>query len=397
MNKKIKVFEVFAGIGSQFKALKNIEKSLDIEVESLGLIEWYLDAIISYQKIHLYKSKKVNVSRELMLSQLQFLTLSKDSKSPVSKNYFMKQNEEKLNNYYQYLLPFINTITNPNQDKKFYTDINKVQIIPKDIDIFTYSFPCQDLSQQGNQLGIQNNTRSGLLLQVKRILKQNQDRLPKTLLMENVKSLTNKKFMSQFEDWIKFLETLGYNSSWKVLNSTDFGSSQNRERVFMVSKLNNKPFKWPLKIKHNNDLSRILESNFQPTAQILELTSKIKEKGITEFKTTTNNISKAFIKNWSNFNSENYIYNNKGFGPTLTASGANSRLKFYFKNKDIFRYINAYESFKYMGFSSKDVDKILETNLVSENKIIFMAGNSISVEVLEYIFKNLILEIKEEF
>ncbi|CRH24715.1 Uncharacterised protein [Chlamydia trachomatis] len=50
-----------------------------------------------------------------------------------------------------------------------------------------------------------------------------------------------------------------------------------------------------------------------------------------------------------------------------------------------------------MGFSSKDVDKILETNLVSENKIIFMAGNSISVEVLEYIFKNLILEIKEEF
>lgn len=370
---------------------------MDIEVESLGLIEWYLDAIISYQKIHLYKSKKVNVSIELMLSQLQSLTLSKDSKSPVSKNYFMKQNEEKLNNYYQYLLPFINTITNPNQDKKFYTDINKVQIIPKDIDIFTYSFPCQDLSQQGNQLGIQDNTRSGLLLQVKRILKQNQDRLPKTLLMENVKSLTNKKFMSQFEDWIKFLETLGYNSSWKVLNSTDFGSSQNRERVFMVSKLNNKPFKWPLKIKHNNDLSRILESNFQPTAQILELTSKIKEKGITEFKTTTNNISKAFIKNWSNFNSENYIYNNKGFGPTLTASGANSRLKFYFKNKDIFRYINAYESFKYMGFSSKDVDKILETNLVSENKIIFMAGNSISVEVLEYIFKNLILEIKEEF
>ncbi|SYV90896.1 hypothetical protein [Mesomycoplasma hyorhinis] len=72
-------------------------------------------------------------------------------------------------------------------------------------------------------------------------------------------------------------------------------------------------------------------------------------------------------------------------------------MKFYFKNKDIFRYINAYESFKYMGFSSKDVDKILETNLVSENKIIFMAGNSISVEVLEYIFKNLILEIKEEF
>ena len=72
-------------------------------------------------------------------------------------------------------------------------------------------------------------------------------------------------------------------------------------------------------------------------------------------------------------------------------------MKFYFKNKDIFRYINVYEFFKYMGFFLKDVDKILEINLVLENKIIFMVGNFILVEVFEYIFKNLILEIKEEF
>ena len=122
-----------------------------------------------------------------------------------------------------------------------------------------------------------------------------------------------------------------------------------------------------------------------------------KEKGIIEFKIIINNIFKVFIKNWSNFNLQNYIYNNKGFGFILIVFGVNLRLKFYFKNKDIFRYINVYEFFKYMGFFLKDVDKILEINLVLENKIIFMVGNFILVEVFEYIFKNLILEIKEEF
>lgn len=397
MKKIINVFEVFAGVGSQLRALKNIEEELGVEIKSLGLVEWYIDAIVSYQTIHSHEEKNSYVSKEVMISELQQLTLSKDSKIPVSKNYFTKQNEEKLTKYYQYCLPFIETLKNPNSEKLYYTDINKVNVIPKDIDIFTYSFPCQDLSQQGNQLGIQEDTRSGLLLQVKRILKQNKDRLPKTLLMENVKSLTNKKFISQFEDWIKFLKELGYTSTWKVINSTDFGSAQNRERVFMVSKLNKKAYNWPVKIKHNKTLKNILDTDSEITNQVLELTSKIKRKGITEFKTTSNNITKAFIKDWSNFNSENYVYKNEGFGPTLTASGANSRLKFYFKNKDIFRYINYQEAFKYMGFTKQDANKIMKTNLVSENKIIFMAGNSISVEVLEHIFKNLIFEIKKEF
>ncbi|UWV83698.1 DNA cytosine methyltransferase [Mycoplasmopsis felis] len=52
-------------------------------------------------------------------------------------------------------------------------------MLPSNIDIFTYSFPCQDISQQGKQKGINEQTRSGLLLQVKRILEINKDNLPK--------------------------------------------------------------------------------------------------------------------------------------------------------------------------------------------------------------------------
>ncbi|WP_308506950.1 DNA cytosine methyltransferase [Mycoplasma tauri] len=70
--------------------------------------------------------------------------------------------------------------------------------MPKSIDILTYSFPCQDLSQQGKQRGLGKNTRSGLLYQIERILKLNKDRLPRILLLENVKALTSKKFINGF-------------------------------------------------------------------------------------------------------------------------------------------------------------------------------------------------------
>lgn len=52
--------------------------------------------------------------------------------------------------------------------------------------------------------------------------------------------------------------------------------------------------------------------------------------------------------------------------------------------------MNSLESFLYMGFDVEDYEKVKKTNLVSDNKIIFTAGNSISVEVLSNIFEKLI-------
>ncbi|MCU4116897.1 DNA cytosine methyltransferase [Mycoplasma zalophi] len=254
--------------------------------------------------------------------------------------------------------------------------------------MFTYSFPCQDLSQQGKQKGILQGTRSGLLLEVQRILENNKNRLPKILLMENVKALASKKFKDAFEKWIVFLESLGYTSSWKILNSVDYGSAQNRERVFMVSILNSKKeFQWPKKINHENTLETIIKFNNDDEFSKFNFLLK-KER--TNFKETNSKINKSIIKDYTKFNSENYLYLPKGYGATLTASGANSRLKFYFEKENKIRAITDIESFLYMGFSEKDALRIKNTNLINKNKMIFLAGNSISIEVLKSIFTEII-------
>ncbi len=54
--------------------------------------------------------------------------------------------------------------------------------------------------------------------------------LPKYLLLENVKNLVGKKFKQQFEEWIKYLDELGYNTYWEILNAKNYGIPQNREK-----------------------------------------------------------------------------------------------------------------------------------------------------------------------
>ncbi|WP_337902598.1 DNA (cytosine-5-)-methyltransferase [Mesomycoplasma ovipneumoniae] len=282
---------------------------------------------------------------------------------------------------------------NKNNYYPWYSDIHQVNQIPKNIDIFTYSFPCQDLSTQGLQKGLNPSTRSGLLWQIKRILENNLDNLPKVLLLENVKNLASQKFRAEFNNWINFLKTLGYKSKWKILNSTDFGSSQNRQRVFMVSWLTNKKFEWPTPIKHNNNLKKILDFTHLPNEE--NLASKIFKYQLTSPRITNSRIKKKEIINFTKFNSENYIYYPDFFGPTLTASGANSRLKFLFQENYI-REINFYESFKYMGFTAHDAHKIYKTNLVQPKSIIFLAGNSISIEVLKALFEKIVLLLEKE-
>lgn len=111
-------------------------------------------------------------------------------------------------------------------------------------DLLTYSFPCQDLSTGGKTLGMSkgSGTRSGLLWEIERILNElnTENRLPKYLLMENVKAilaLSNKK---DFDIWKSFLKSLGYDNEVMTLSGIDFGVPQDRERCFMVSVLNGK-------------------------------------------------------------------------------------------------------------------------------------------------------------
>lgn len=108
-------------------------------------------------------------------------------------------------------------------------------------------------------------TRSGLLLHVERLLIDSVIRgdQPKYLLMENVKGLVSKKFKPDFDRWLERLEQLGYNNYWQVLNAKDYGVPQNRERVFVVSIRKDTDingYKFPEKIPLIKRLKDVLEN-----------------------------------------------------------------------------------------------------------------------------------------
>ena len=137
-------------------------------------------------------------------------------------------------------------------------DISKIN--PSDIpdhDLFTYSFPCQDLSVAGKQAGLGKGTRSGLLYECEKVIEAKK---PKYLLLENVKNLVGKKFKPQFDEWLSYLEDLGYTNYWQVLNAKDYGVPQNRERVFVVSILGeHKPYEFPKAMSLDKCIADILE------------------------------------------------------------------------------------------------------------------------------------------
>jgi DNA (cytosine-5)-methyltransferase 1 len=112
--------------------------------------------------------------------------------------------------------------------------------------IVTYSFPCQDLSVAGHGKGMTkgSGTRSGLLWEVERLLNEVEE-LPQILLMENVPQVHSKKNMSDFQNWLDFLESKGYQTYWQDLNAMNYGVAQSRNRCFALSILGGGEFKFP--------------------------------------------------------------------------------------------------------------------------------------------------------
>lgn len=104
----------------------------------------------------------------------------------------------------------------------------------REVDLFTYSSPCQDISQAGKQMGLQagSGTRSALLWRVADAVAVLR---PKYLLQENVAALVSQKFMPDFQKWLDKLSSLGYVSRWARLNAKNYGVPQNRDRVFCIS------------------------------------------------------------------------------------------------------------------------------------------------------------------
>ena len=110
-------------------------------------------------------------------------------------------------------------------------DITKIdeKVIP-DHDILCAGFPCQPFSISGKQKGF-DDTRGTLFFEICRIIDKKR---PKVVFLENVKHLIHHDHGHTLEIILNKLEDLGYQVSWKVLNGSDFGVPQNRERIIIV-------------------------------------------------------------------------------------------------------------------------------------------------------------------
>lgn len=127
--------------------------------------------------------------------------------------------------------------------------------------MMTYSFPCQDLSVAGKGKGMTkgSGTRSGLLWEVERLLNET-DYLPQVLVMENVPQVHSKKNMPDFQNWLNYLESRGYKTFWQDLNAMDYGIPQSRNRCIAVSILGDYSFEFPKPIHLETVMADFLET-----------------------------------------------------------------------------------------------------------------------------------------
>lgn len=150
----------------------------------------------------------------------------------------------------------------PQYADRNFGDISKIDWnqVP-DFDLFTYSFPCTDISSAGQQKGLQkgSGTRSSLLWECQKAIEVKR---PKYCLMENVSALVSEKFLPFQEEWERLMCRYGYDNFNKILNAKDYGIPQNRERIFMVSIHNHqKQYHFPEPIPLDKRLKDVLEKN----------------------------------------------------------------------------------------------------------------------------------------
>jgi len=138
------------------------------------------------------------------------------------------------------------------------TEIDAKEI--PDHDLILAGFPCQPFSHAGLKLGF-DDMRGTLFFDVARIIAEKR---PAMVLLENVKGFVNHDRGRTFSTIKEVLEEeLGYSVFHKVLNASDFGLPQNRERIFIVcfdkDKFENPDFKFPEPTGIETRLGDILE------------------------------------------------------------------------------------------------------------------------------------------
>lgn len=354
----LKVFEAFSGVGAQHMALRN----LNVDYEIVATCDIDPTAILAYYYVHKKNSERLDEKKDIILNYL-----NQKGIGSLKKN--SKLNIDELKKLYTASIV-----------SKNLGDIKKIEKeeIPEH-DIFTYSFPCQDISSVGTRKGldIDSGTRSSLLWECKKII---ETKRPKYLLLENVKNLTIGKNKKNFDAWLDYLKEQGYDNYCKIFDAKDYGIPQRRPRVIVVSKLG----------KSSIDLVK---------------DNKGKSKTINDIIDTTQ-------KNWDIFSPKAEVKGEIQEGQCLflddrdwkmngvmisevcsTQRAGRTGLKLIKKeNGKLYeRKLSALECCRLMGYKDEDYHNMKNGN-ISDVSIMKICGNSIVVNVLENVFRNIFEE-----
>lgn len=299
----------------------------------------------------------------------------------------------------------------------------------KDIeaDLIMHGSPCQDFSVAGKGAGGDkgSGTRSSLMYETLRIVEKIK---PKYVIWENVKNLLSKKHIHNFEAYQEAMKELGYVNYYKVLNAKDYGIPQNRERVFTVSiridLLKSASFEFPEKMILEKKLKDILDDEVDEKYYLSEDRLNViykweqrqKENGRGfrfEIK-DGESVGRAVTTSGDRPAETNYIKvaNATKKGYDIATDGDSINLQFpnsttrrgrvghgvsqtlqandsmgTYQNYRI-RKLTPKECWRLMGFDDSDFEKAEKVN--SNTQLYKQAGNSIVVNVLENILRNLI-------
>lgn len=269
-------------------------------------------------------------------------------------------------------------------------DITKLDlnIVPKH-DVLTAGFPCQPFSISGKMKGFED-TRGTLIYNVFKIIEM---RHPKVVFLENVKHLLHHDGGKTIKTIITGLEQLGYKVSCELLNASNFGVPQNRERVIIIGHKSKEFDFTKLKTKPKPVLKVFLENgaNFEYLNEPYTIINdpKVQDSGLIFIGYRNKKIRKAGVRpgteNLSRVHKQpNRIYSTDGLHPALPSQETSGRFWIY-HNGEV-RKLTINECYRIMGFP----DKFKKISNLGE--LYRQIGNSVCIPMIKEITK----QIKEQ-
>lgn len=270
-------------------------------------------------------------------------------------------------------------------------DITKLdlEVIPNH-EILTAGFPCQPFSISGKMKGFED-TRGTLIYSVFQIIEKRQ---PEVVFLENVKHLLYHDKGRTLRTILSHLEELGYIPSYQVLNASDFGVPQNRERIIIIGHKKTKFNFDKLDYIPRPVLKPFLEKNvdFEYLDEPYTIISdyKTQDSGLIFIGYRNKKIRKAGVRQGTEHLSRvhkqpNRIYSSDGLHPALPSQETSGR--FWIYDEGTVRKLTIKECYRIMGFPEKF---ILITNTSELYKQI---GNSVCVPMVKEIGKQIIKQL----